>query len=381
MKKRDLLTEAEVTRLNEALCELDELHRRLFLSRTAMELGFGGISAVSRATGVARSTIAAGIRDIKTGKFEDTDRSTTRLRRTGAGRKRLIHQYPSLPEWIEAALEGNTSSTSSNTLRWTTQSLRRIADTIGEMHGIYVCPSTVATVLHDLGYLRHRAANTSRHISSAYKCHSEIQFRRIEEQTSQYFENGDPILSISSQDLRPAKSISPSPSGLASSHPKPADGLQPLSFPTEEYGLSDTHTSDNHATAACREENDRQIRFLNEAIQQWWVSQGPILFTRSSKLLMLCDDLNEEINLALMETFRQLSTRTGLEIDVLYFPTGICQWNAVVNELFVCTLWRFADRQSIPSRICLSSICASAEHPSSYRQKLHKHHARNCDES
>lgn len=48
-----------------ALCpHLDERQRRLLLAVEASELGRGGVSALASATGAARSTIQAGVREL-----------------------------------------------------------------------------------------------------------------------------------------------------------------------------------------------------------------------------------------------------------------------------------------------------------------------------
>jgi hypothetical protein len=46
---------------------LDERGRRLFAANEALELGRGGVTAVSAASGIARSTIIRGIAELKAG--------------------------------------------------------------------------------------------------------------------------------------------------------------------------------------------------------------------------------------------------------------------------------------------------------------------------
>jgi hypothetical protein len=44
---------------------LDERGRRRFAAAEAMAAGYGGVSAVERATGIARSTIGRGLTDLR----------------------------------------------------------------------------------------------------------------------------------------------------------------------------------------------------------------------------------------------------------------------------------------------------------------------------
>ncbi len=66
---------------------LDERDRRLFAATQAQAqaLGHGGIAAVTRATGMAASTIGRGLKEIAAG----VPPSGARLRQPGGGRKRL----------------------------------------------------------------------------------------------------------------------------------------------------------------------------------------------------------------------------------------------------------------------------------------------------
>lgn len=45
--------------------ELDERRRRQWAAAEARDAGYGGVSLVARATGLARSTIHAGLRDLR----------------------------------------------------------------------------------------------------------------------------------------------------------------------------------------------------------------------------------------------------------------------------------------------------------------------------
>ena len=78
---------------------LDERSRRVVAAAEALALGPGGISAVSRATGLARSTIRRGIEDLASGE----QLAAGRVRRSGAGPKRKADEDPTLLDDLEAA--------------------------------------------------------------------------------------------------------------------------------------------------------------------------------------------------------------------------------------------------------------------------------------
>jgi hypothetical protein len=70
---------------------LDERRKRLLAGTQARALGRGGIAAVARASGMSRSTVQSGVRELDEGA-----EPSGRVRRPGAGRPRLIDKDPDL---------------------------------------------------------------------------------------------------------------------------------------------------------------------------------------------------------------------------------------------------------------------------------------------
>ena len=80
-----MIDEAEIRRHYKLLRpSLDERGRRLFAATQVRALGHGGLAAVARATGIARSTIGRGLKDLAPAPAMDQ-----RVRRSGGGRKKL----------------------------------------------------------------------------------------------------------------------------------------------------------------------------------------------------------------------------------------------------------------------------------------------------
>jgi hypothetical protein len=72
--------------------QLDERAMRLWAAAEARACGWGGTSGVSRATGIARSTISHGRAELERGETLEAGR----VRRPGAGRKALTETDPTL---------------------------------------------------------------------------------------------------------------------------------------------------------------------------------------------------------------------------------------------------------------------------------------------
>src|SRR5260370_38647916 len=84
---------------------VEERVRRLFVATESLAIGRGGQVAVSRVTGVSRTTIQQGIRELQRPELRAVK---GRVRRSGGGRKSAVRRYPMLPECLER-LSGATS--------------------------------------------------------------------------------------------------------------------------------------------------------------------------------------------------------------------------------------------------------------------------------
>jgi hypothetical protein len=125
---------------------LNERSRRLVAAAEAVQLGHGGISLVSRASGLSRVTITKGISELG-----DETVPVTRIRREGAGRPSLISIAPALPEILEALVEPLTRGDPESPLRWTCKSTRTLARELANQdHPL--SHEKVAQILRSLNY-------------------------------------------------------------------------------------------------------------------------------------------------------------------------------------------------------------------------------------
>ena len=126
---------------------LDERGRRLFAANEALAIGYGGVTAVSLATGMARSTIRRAIVELQGG----SNPIGQRVRRRGGGRKRAVVLQPSLPAALETLIEDAIRGDPETPLRWVSRSQRRIARALCE-RGFAVSQKLVGLLLRELGY-------------------------------------------------------------------------------------------------------------------------------------------------------------------------------------------------------------------------------------
>src|ERR1700724_1049963 len=118
-----------VRRKFELLCPLmNERMRRHWAACEAMTLPRGGVTLVAEATGLSRTTIWAGLREVRhPDLLPADDLPRERSRHAGAGRPLLEQVDSTLVKDLEALVEATTRGDPQSPLRWTCKSTRNLA--------------------------------------------------------------------------------------------------------------------------------------------------------------------------------------------------------------------------------------------------------------
>jgi hypothetical protein len=103
---------------------LNERTRRCWVATEGQALGYGGISTVTEALGIARGTIHAGLREAQGG---STVVVPQRIRSFGGGRRQLTEEEATLVETLKQVGEPRTRGDPESPLRWTCKSMTRLA--------------------------------------------------------------------------------------------------------------------------------------------------------------------------------------------------------------------------------------------------------------
>ena len=163
-----------------------ERSRRLWAATEARALGHGGIALVERATGISRSTIQRGMRELESGDTVDPGRT----RKPGGGRKRTVDTDKGLVSDLEALVEPTASGDPDSPLRWTTKSVRRLEAELAAM-GHTVSHRLVAVILHELGYSLQANRKT---LEKAAHPDRDAQFRYINDLVRRYQKQAHPAI-------------------------------------------------------------------------------------------------------------------------------------------------------------------------------------------
>src|ERR671912_2671392 len=160
--------------------QLDERGRGLFAAAEARSAGRGGVVAVSRATGLARSTIERGLEDL-----DQPALPAGRVRRAGSGRRRLTAKDPTLLEDLRRLVEPVTLG--DPMLLWVSKSHVKLAKALQKM-GHAVSPNTVR---NQLGY--GRRANRK---ANGQHADRDAQFEHINAQLLSFQAEDQPVISV-----------------------------------------------------------------------------------------------------------------------------------------------------------------------------------------
>src|SRR5512143_1525387 len=177
---------------------MDERTRRQWAASEALSLRRGGVTVEARATGLSRTTIGEGMRELRERTqlgIEDevcVSEVPNRIRRPGGGRHPLTANDPTLVRDLQALIEPTTRGDPQSPLRWTCKSTRILAEALG-LQGHRVSYPTVALLLHDLGYSLQANRKMREGGSHADR---DAQFEHINRQVRTFQEPGQPVVSV-----------------------------------------------------------------------------------------------------------------------------------------------------------------------------------------
>src|ERR1700736_1005446 len=175
---------------------LNERMRRHWAACEAMTLPRGGVTLVAQATGLSRTTIWAGLHELRHPEDVLTDGlPPQRIRHTGAGRPFLETADPTLVKDLEALLDATSRGDPQSPLRWTCKSTRNLAEEL-KSQGHRVGYRTVAALLHSLDYSLQ--ANRKTREGSSHPDRN-AQFEYINRQVRAFQRAGQPVVSVDSK--------------------------------------------------------------------------------------------------------------------------------------------------------------------------------------
>jgi len=316
---------------------LTERSRRLWAATEARALGHGGIAAVERATGISRSTIERGLRQLES----DEPLSPDRTRRPGGGRKRATDKDTMLAADLEALVEPTASGDPDSPLRWTSKSLRRLAEELQAM-GHTASHRLVADLLHASGYSLQANRKTR---EGPQHPDRDAQFRYINDQVLGCQKQTQPAISV---DTKKKELVGDFKNAGRQWRPKGApepvrvhDFVIPEQGKAIPYGIYDLRRNEGWVSIGIDHDT---ARFAVNAIRSWWKRMGRPAYPGATSLLITADaggSNGSRLRLWKWE-LQRFANRTGLSITVCHLPPGSSKWNKIEHRLFshIAMNWR-----------------------------------------
>lgn len=339
----DSPTETTIRKKYELLDSIfDERTRRLWAAAESQTLDHSGVSVVSRATGISRTTIYQGIKDLaELGKSISIDKKK-RIRTAGGGRKPMQEHDAMLLRDLEELVAPVTRGDPESPLRWTCKSTRQLAAALVEQ-GHVIGRQKVADLLAELGYSLQ--ANQKTKEGSANHPDRDQQFNYINEQTAVFQLRNQPVISV---DTKKKESVGEFKNEGREWQPKgKPEAVNGHDFPDPKlgkvnpYGVYDQNA--NVGWVSVGTDHDT-AEFAVESIRRWWYKMGLLRYPNATELLITADGGGSNgyrVRLWKM-ALQRLSNESGLRISVCHFPPGTSKWNKIEHRMFsyISMNWR-----------------------------------------
>ena len=316
--------------------DLSERSRRLLAAAEAKTAGYGGITAASRATGVARSTIGRGLQDLAAlGPLSGA------VRRPGGGCPTLTEKDPTLLDDLRRVLEPATMGDPMRPLMWVSKSREKLAVALREM-GHKISANSIPKLLGILKYSRQTNRKT---LEGSHNPDRDAQFEHINAAVLTTQAAGQPVISI---DTKKKELIGPYKNGGSDYRPEGCpDKVKVHDFVDKDLGKAVPYgVYDIAANAGCVSvgiDNDT-AQFAVNSIRCWLDTMGRERYPDMKQVMITADgggSNGSRVRLFKVE-LQKLADETGLMLTVCHYPPGTSKWNKIEHRLFchITQAWR-----------------------------------------
>ena len=311
------------------IADLDERGRRRWAAAEARSLGWGGVSAVTVATGISDRTIRTGIREL-----DDLDvLPSTRQRKPGAGRRCREEEQPELIQALERLVESTARGDPMSPLRWTCKSIRTLAEELTRQR-FPVSSTKVGQLLRAQGY---SLQSNRKAVEGKQHPDRDGQFQHIAKRVRAFQRSGQPAVSIDTKKKEPLGNMkNPGKTYRPKGNPTK---VKTHDFPDRElgkaipYGVYDLALNEAGVSVGISHDT---AEFAVAAIQRWWSRMGRKRYPSAKRLLITADSggSNSPRTRLWRWELQRLADETGLKLELCHYPPGTSKWNKIEHRLF-----------------------------------------------
>lgn len=317
---------------------LNERSRRIWAAVEADSYGRGGITTVSNATGISRTTIKQGLLELNDG--DKLERG--RIRKQGGGRKKITVNNPNIIKELEALVESGTRGDPESPLLWTSKSTYKLANELTK-NGSKTSQRTVCDLLRN--ELEYSLQANSKTKEGGDHPDRDSQFEYINEKAKQFQKNNNPVISV---DTKKKENIGNFKNNGKEYHKKGKptevnvyDFIDKKLGKVAPYGVYDIVKNIGWVNVGISSDT---AEFSVESIRTWWNEMGNPIYSKAQELLITADCGGSNGNrVRLWKTeLQKLANEIRITIHVSHFPPGTSKWNKIEHKMFsfISQNWR-----------------------------------------
>src|SRR5271166_6580726 len=334
---------------------LNERERRLLAATEASAAGYGGIAAVSEATGIAASTIGRGLKDLA----GETALAPGRIRFAGGGRKPLIATDPGLLTDLMALVEPGERGDPMSPLRWTCKSLRQLAAEL-TARGHQVSRTVVGELLK-----RQKFSLQANRKTREGGDHPDrgAQFIHLNQSVSAALAERQPVISV---DTKKKELVGDFKNGGREWRPQgQPEEVRVYDFVDKKlgkaipYGVYDVTQNEGWVSVGIDHDT---ARFAGEAIRRWWKKMGSKRHRSATELLITADGGGSNGSRCRLwkVALQELATWLEMPIHVCHFPPGTSKWNKIEHRMFCHITQNWRGRPLVSHEVIINLIANTA---------------------
>ena len=333
---------------------LDERERRLLAAVEARACGYGGIAAVSLATGLAASTIGRGLKDLA----GETAVAPGRVRRTGGGRRPLLVTDPELLAELMALVEPGERGDPMSPLRWTCKSLRQLAAEL-TARGHRISRTVVGELLKQQKFSLQGNSKTR---EGGDHPDRDAQFIHINQSVTAALAAQQPVISV---DTKKKELVGDFKNAGREWRPQgEPEEVQVYDFLSKAigravpYGIYDIASNAGWVSVGM---NHDTSAFAVQTIRRWWYEVGCKRYPDARCLTITCDgggSNGSRVRLWKRE-LQGLASELGIDITVHHLPPGTSKWNKIEHRLFSFISMNWRAKPLVSYRVIVDLISAT----------------------
>lgn len=317
---------------------LNERSLRIWCATEAHAIGYGGVTAVHRATRVSRITITNGLKELR----QDTSLDSNRIRKPGGGRKKLTDTREGLLESLDKLIEPATRGDPENPLRWSSKSTTKLAEELTK-EGYNISQKSVYNLLKDQNY----SLKSNKKTKEGKEDHPDrdAQFQHINKKTKEFQKNKNPVLSV---DTKKKENIGNFKNQGREWMPRGEwEEVNTHDFPDKTlgkaapYGIYDMTRNEGWVNVGISHDT---AEFAVNSIRTWWNNMGKELYKNCTEIMITadCGGSNSYKTKLWKFELQKFADEIGKSITICHFPPGTSKWNKIEHRMFshISQNWR-----------------------------------------